>query len=44
MVSRGLVGIVATLDHEGVGLAADHVDLGDEETVNVPSNAPANMT
>ena len=43
MVAGGELLVIATLHHEGVGLAPDHVYLGYEEAVDVPSNAPANM-
>ena len=43
VASRELL-VVPALHHEGVGLAPHHVDLRYEETVDVPSNAPANMT
>ena len=35
--------VVPALHHEGVSLASHHVDLGDEEAVNVPGDAPANV-
>ena len=46
-VERVVVGrpvrVRAALDHEGVRLAADHRDLGDEEAVDVPGDAPADV-
>ncbi len=44
VVGGRAVGIVAALDHERVRLAPDHVNLRDQETIDVPGNAPANMT
>ena len=35
--------VLAALDDEGVGLAPDHGHLGDEEAVDVPRDAPADM-
>ena len=36
--------VVSALHHEGVRLAPDHVYLGYEETVDVPSYAPADVS
>ena len=44
MVTLGPVWVVASLYDEGVGLAAHHVDLRDEETVDVPGDAPPYVT
>ena len=38
------VRVLSALDDEGVGFAPDYVNLGNEETVDVPRNAPADVT
>ena len=35
--------VIAPLHHKGVGLAPDHIDLWDEETIDVPGDAPAHV-
>lgn len=44
MVPRGHVGVGPTLHHECVLLAADHVDLRDQQPIDVPGDAPAHVT
>lgn len=41
MVARRHRRVVASFHHERVLPAADHVDLGDEEPVDVPGDTPA---
>ena len=43
MVAGGELLVIATLHHEGVGLAPDDVYLRNEETVDIPGDAPAYM-
>ena len=43
IASRELL-VIPALHHEGVSLASHHVDLRYEEAVNVPGDAPANVT
>ena len=44
VVASGELLVVPALHHEGVGLAPHHVDLRYEETVDVPSYAPADVS
>lgn len=44
MILGGYVGIVATLHDERIGLAPHHMNLGNEQTIDVPRNAPADVT
>lgn len=44
VVTLRSVRVVAALHHEGVGLATHHMDLWDEEAVDVPGNPPANVS
>ena len=44
MVSGRRARVEATLNDKVVGLAPYHVDLGNEKAVDVPGNAPPNMT
>lgn len=44
MILGGYVRIVATLDNERIGLAPHHMNLGNEQTIDVPRDAPADVT
>ena len=44
MVACWRVGVEATLDDKVVGLTPHHVDLGNEKPVDVPGNAPSDVT
>mgnify|MGYP007048355278 CR=1 FL=1 len=43
MVARSKLLVITALHHKGVGLPPDHIDLRDEQTVDVPGNAPAHV-
>ena len=43
VVASSKLFVIASLHHKCVGLPSDHIDLRDEEAIDVPSNAPANM-
>lgn len=43
MIFGGYVGIVATLHDERIGLASHHMNLGNEQTIDVPRDAPADV-
>ena len=43
MLARSKLLVIAPLHHKGVGLPSDHIDLRDEEAIDVPGNAPADM-
>lgn len=44
MILGGYVGIVATLHDERVRLAPHHMNLRNEQTIDVPRDAPADVT
>ena len=44
MVSRGGVGVVTALNYKCVGLTPNHIDFGDQQTIDIPGNSPTNVT
>lgn len=44
VISRGYVRVGTALDNECILLAADNVNLGDEQPVDVPGDAPSHVT
>lgn len=40
----GVFGVIACLDDESISFATNDGDLGDQETIHVPGDAPANST
>lgn len=44
MILGGYVRIVAALHNKGVGLSSYHMNLGNQQTVNVPGDTPAHVT
>ena len=43
MIASSKLFVITPLHHKCVGLPSDHIDLRDEESIDVPSNAPADM-
>lgn len=44
MILGWYIRIVASLHDERVGLASHHMNLGNEQTIDIPGDAPAHMT